>query len=53
MSSGISQANMAQLLYFLDIFNCKSLTDRLFKKTKLIIGANLKQIAIESMEKDI
>ena len=50
MASGIGPINMAQLLSFLDLSNCKTLNGRFFKNMELSIGSILSKAALESME---
>ena len=47
MASGIGSSNMAQLLSFLDLPNCKTLNRKFFKNTELTIGLILKKVALE------
>ena len=48
MAPGIAPSNMAQLLSFLNIPNCKSLSCRYFRKIELTIDPTLRKIAIYS-----
>ena len=47
MASGIGPSNMAQLLSFLDLPNCKTLNRQFFKNMELTIGLILKKVALE------
>ena len=53
MAPGIAPSYMAQLLSFLNIPNCKSLSCRFFRNIELTIGPTLRKIAIYSMEEYI
>ena len=50
MASGIGPSNITQLLFFLDLPNCKNLNSWFFKNTELTIGSTLRKVALESME---
>ena len=50
MASEIGTRNMAQLLSFLDLPNCKTLNDRFFKNMEQTIGSTLRKVVVESME---
>ena len=53
MASKRDPHNMAQLLSFLDLSNCKTLNSGFFKNMELIISSTLRKVALRSMEEAI
>ena len=51
MASGIGPINMAQLLSFLDLSNCKTLNGRFFKNMELSIGSILRKQRLNQWRK--